>query len=399
MHNLRKIKIYRALLWITYFPSWLLVYPFVLLKKRNPSHLFFVFDRYAIGGAQRIFLDVLKSVEDVHKQIYFTRLSKDETLKHSFFSTPHAEVKDIHTWCDNLFLRLFSVHYYAFYFNRHKQAHVFSSNSTFFFDMLPFLSKHITTSELFHNFAHNSNGMEFFGLANHRYITHRIIYDNFTLSNIRKQYAQYGVHEVYLGRIRFIEPGVTIPPAPVKDFSKPLKVLYAGRGGAQKRVWIISKIVERCAQENLPIRFSFAGTMSEDLSPAAIQHSSLLGEIRSESEMYQVYTTHHVLLLTSLFEGFPMVIKEGMACGCVPVVTALEGNKMHLTNGSNALLIDNITDEEYVAAETQKQLQRLSTNENMLQQLSLNAYHYASTHFTREKFLKEMRELLVGSSK
>jgi len=81
MHNLTKIKLFRTALWITLPLAYVFVYPFVLLRKKNPSPLFFFFDRYAIGGAQRIHLDILKSVEDVWKQVYFTRKSPNSKLK------------------------------------------------------------------------------------------------------------------------------------------------------------------------------------------------------------------------------------------------------------------------------------------------------------------------------
>ena len=397
MHNLTKIKVYRLLLRISYLFSWILVYPFVLLRKKNSSPFFFFFDRYAIGGAQRIYLDVLQSVEDIPKQIYFTRVSPNDKLKNEFYSTPNATVNDIHRWCDNLLFRLFTVHYYAFYINRHAIAHVFSSNSTFFFDMLPFLNRKVQTTELFHNFAHNKNGLEFFGLANHRYLTNRVIYDIYTLGNITRQYKEYGVDPAYLINIRFIEPAVFIPVSINKDFRLPLKVLYAGRGGPQKRVWILNQVIEKLTKENVPVKFYFAGTMTEDLSDFTKQQATIYGGISSQKEMYAIYEQSHVLILTSAYEGFPMVIKEAMACGCVPVVTALEGNKMHLTHDRNALLIESIEEEDKVAEEAITNIQGLVNYPNELKRLSVAAYEYAREHFTKQPFFEKCRALLLST--
>ena len=398
MHNLTKIKVYRLLLRISYLLSWIFVYPFVLLRKKSSSPLFFFFDRYAIGGAQRIYLDVLKSVEDIPKQIYFTRFSLNDKLKNEFYSIPRATVKDIHRWCDNLLFRLFTVHYYAFYINRHAIAHVFSSNSTFFFDMLPFLHRNVQTTELFHNFAHNKNGLEFFGLANHGYLTNRVIYDNYTLSNITRQYEEYGVDPAYLNNIRFIEPGVFIPGSINKDFSLPLKVLYAGRGGPQKRVWILNQVIEKLTDENVPVKFYFAGTMTADLSDFSKQQATVYGGISSQKDMYAIYEESHVLILTSAYEGFPMVIKEAMACGCVPVVTALEGNKMHLTHDRNALLIESIEEEDKVAEEAITIIHRLVHYPDELRRLSVAAYEYARDHFTKQPFFEKCRALLLTTT-
>ena len=109
------------------------------MKKKSASHLFFFFDRYSIGGAPRVDLDIFEAVSEVPKQVYFTRISPGDELKGAFFSIPNSINKDIHFWCDNLFFRVFSTFYFAFYINRHDDATVFSSNSTFFYDMLPFL--------------------------------------------------------------------------------------------------------------------------------------------------------------------------------------------------------------------------------------------------------------------
>jgi hypothetical protein len=153
MHNLTKIKIFRTLLWIAFPFALVLVYPFAVTKRKKKSSLFFLFDRYAIGGAQKVYFDILESVSDIQKTIYFTRQSSDDKLKEKFYSLPNTECHDIHFWCDNLLFRLFAVHFLSFYINRHHNAKLLSSNSTFFYDMLPFLSKKVRTIELFHNFS------------------------------------------------------------------------------------------------------------------------------------------------------------------------------------------------------------------------------------------------------
>lgn len=395
MHNLTKIKIFRLLLTCTYPFAFIFLYPFVLARKKNSSYLFFFFDRYAMGGAQRIFLDILNSIPNIHKQVYFTRKSADDTLKQLFYSIPKTESRDIHFWCDNLLFRLFSVHYWCFYINRHKKAHVFSSNSTFFYDMLPFLKKEFCKTELLHNFTYGKMGMEFFGLANHRHLSFRIVYDNLTLQNIKRQYAEYKVADSYFSRVLFIEPGVSIQSPSEKNIDNPLKVLYAGRGGIQKRVWLINRIAEHFIRANQPVEFHFAGNMEGDLSPFVIQHSTLYGRVSDEKKMQEIYRNCHVILLTSAYEGFPMVIKEGMANGCVPVVTALEGNKTHLVNNSNALLIDDTENEEAVVKQGIEKINLLLENKEFHRQLAGNCRTYAVTHFNKKLFEERINAFLT----
>ena len=152
-----------------------------------------------------------------------------------FYAVPHSRNQDIHIYCDYLLLRLFSVHYFSFYINRHPAAHVFGSNSTFFYDLLPFIRRDVKKTELLHNFTFGRNGMEFFGLLNYRRLTWRIVYDLYTKENIEKQYAQFQIDPVYLDRIQFIEPGVDIPPEKKKIFDQPFRIICAGRGWYSKK--------------------------------------------------------------------------------------------------------------------------------------------------------------------
>jgi glycosyltransferase involved in cell wall biosynthesis len=395
MHNLTKIKIFRVVCWVTYPLALIFLYPLALLKKKNKSGLFFFFDRYSIGGAQKIHLDILASVQDIQKQVYFTRLSVNKTLKPNFYSLPNSVCRDIHFWCDYLIFRPFTVHYYAFYLNRHANPVVFSSNSTFFYDLLPFLNKQVITYELLHNFTFGKKGMEFFGLANYRRITSRFVYDTYTLSNIEKQYREYHIEKTYLDRLVFIEPGVELSGSYHKNFGLPIKILYAGRGGAQKRINLLNTIAEHIIDEKLPVQFHFAGTAIAELSDKVKTNSVLHGEIGDPKEMNQLYANSHILLMTSAYEGFPMFIKEGMANGCVPVVTALEGNKMHLKDGENALLINAVTNEKEVVEKGIQRLTQIAGNLALLEQLSHNAYTYACAHFSKERFFKEYRKYLL----
>src|SRR6185369_12824174 len=102
-----------------------------------------------------------------------------------------------------------------------------------------------------------------------------------------------------------------------------------------------------------------------------------------QDKMYELYQNCHVILMTSAFEGFPMLIKESMACGCVPVVTALESYKAHLFNNENALLIQNPEDEERVVGQGIHLLKVLANNPFELERLSKAAYSYARINFDR----------------
>lgn len=383
-------------MWITYPISLIILYPIVLLKSKNSSSLFFFFDRYAIGGAQRVHLDILESVKDIFKIVYFTRYSPNDKLKHEFYSFPNTRCFDIHVWCDNLLPRLFTVHFYAFYLNRHPGAVVLSSNSTFFYDMLPFLSKKVTTIELLHNFSYGKKGMEFFGLANHHFLDYRMVIDAVTQENIINQYKEYGVDQEFNQRVKLVEFGVEIGELIEKKSIPPLKILYAGRGTAQKRVWLLNEIVEHFLATGAPVEFTFAGSMVGELSAVVKEKCMVYGEIGEKAEMNRLYQETHAIILTSAFEGFPLVIKEGMSFGCIPIVTALPGNKIHLEHLKNSLLMESPGNEKEVVQQGIDNINQLLNNPQLIRVLSLNAYNYALDNFQKSSFLEKYRALLLN---
>jgi glycosyltransferase involved in cell wall biosynthesis len=191
-----------------------------------------------------------------------------------------------------------------------------------------------------------------------------------------------------------IEPGVELPAVLPQKADTPLVVLYAGRGGEQKRVWLIDRIAAHCYKEHWPVIFHFAGNPDADLSPEIIANSVMHGQISEPQRMRELYAESHVIILTSAYEGFPMFIKEGMAMGCIPVVTALPGNKTHLRQGENALLIEGVEKEDSVVAEGIAHLKTLLDDPDLRVRLSASAAAYAQAHFNKENFRDAYAQLL-----
>lgn len=231
-------------------------------------------------------------------------------------------------------------------------------------------------------------------MANYKYLDVRLVYDILTKKNIEEQYKKYGIADAYLQLLKFIEPGVELPATMPAKQTETLNVLYAGRGGTQKRVWLIDKIATHFIDNNLRVKFHFAGTMEDEVSEKVKTDAVMHGQVSDAAIMKTIYEQTDVILLTSAYEGFPMVIKEGMANGCIPVVTALEGNKTHLIDGQNSLLINNITDENAVVTEGVLHITKLMEDLPYRTELQHKAFNYAQKHFGKERFVDEYRKLL-----
>jgi glycosyltransferase involved in cell wall biosynthesis len=134
--------------------------------------------------------------------------------------------------------------------------------------------------------------------------------------------------------------------------------------------------------------------MGADLSSAVKSHCNVLGEIGDQNTMHKLFKENNAIILTSAFEGFPVVVKEGMSYGCVPIVTALPGNMIHLTHLSNAMLINN-TNEQEVVNEGIINIEMLLSQPELLKKLSENAYRYAQKKFGKRHFVASYRTLLT----
>ena len=157
----------------------------------------------------------------------------------------------------------------------------------------------------------------------------------------------------------------------------------------------MNRIAEHFLNNQLQVVFLFAGTLIQELSEKVKANSEILGEISDPIQMAAVLSGSDIALLTSLYEGFPMFIKESMANECIPVVTALPGYGSHLTDGVNCLLIHEIHDEDSIVQQGIEKITELTHNRNLSASISQAAYQYARDHFSRASFNTRYRALLI----
>lgn len=147
-----------------------------------------------------------------------------------------------------------------------------------------------------------------------------------------------------LSRIPYGVPTRAAPPP--KPAAAPLRVLYAGRiSTAQKRILDLGTIAAAAHAQKLPVEFDIAGDGAE---MAALRERAVdavaAGTVRLHGALppervRELADRAHVLMLTSEFEGLPVVLLEAMEAGCVPVVTDIRSGIGELVrHGETGLL-------------------------------------------------------------
>lgn len=379
-----------------------IMFPFVMMGKliaaarplKEEYDYFMFFPIYGIGGAEKVNADILTALPDKKIIIFFTRKSHNDKLLH-LFQRPNITTRDINRWTDNKWMYWANLVYRgicAGYINSQKsQPIVFNGQCNFAYKLFPHLRKGIYKVELIHNSLKQFAWVTFPYVP---FIDRRVMITRSIIAGHTAYYRELGIPEKYEQRIVNITNCVDVPSSYHQRAPHDmLKVYYAGRGGYQKRLEVLFEVVRQCVTMEQKMEFHFAGTFEEEI-PADIRNNIVWhGSIGKKEEMERLHAEMDVLLMTSRFEGFPLVMMEAMGWGAAVVATAVDGIPEHITEGVNGYLIRE-KEAGAIVAEAVGYLEILAYKPQLLQTISRNNYEYARTHFTREVFERAYRGVL-----
>ena len=109
--------------------------------------------------------------------------------------------------------------------------------------------------------------------------------------------------------------------------------------------------------------------------------------------MNDIYRRADVLLLTSSFEGLPVVIMQMMAYGKLVISTAVSGIPDYIFHQQNGLLLY-AKEEEGIIAEGIQQIEWLLNEPAKRAALGIQARKDAISQFSRQSFERNYRRIL-----
>ena len=352
------------------------------LYPRNAGGFFFFFPFYHVGGGEKVHADILALASDKRPWIIINLRSCSSAHREAFAAS--GKLIDLSVLLQYRVAKNVLIGFFSNSINRSEKAVLFASNSSFFYDLLPYVKNNAYVIDLIHAYG---GGIEHYSLPHVARIDRRVVINRKTYKDLKEQYAMHGLNSDLIKKVDVVENKVTMPTyKPAKLNSGRIKIIYVGRGTDEKRVHLVGRIGRICHERKLPIDLVLVGNVGNAVDPGDRTFCQIKGELYDQAKIENLYKESDLLLITSSREGFPLVIMEAMAYGVVPLTTDVGGIPYHIKNSENGFLIAGSDNEARVVASFIEVITQLCENRSQLKDLQERAYKYAARNFTGERF-------------
>lgn len=378
----------------------LVLYPKIIKElKSSTSNIFFIFPCYETGGGERVHADIMTAVADLHPTCLITHISRNDDMKETFESV--ANLINLERWGWKRSFKNKMLRKVAEVINDKPQAVVFGCNSHFFYDLLPYLSKSITKIDLMHTYLGDQDfqwSYERYSLPVVEHLTKRVVLGNGHKNKLISFYKQHQVNSP--PETIVIHNKVDIPESEIlKPIPAEFNILFVARNTFEKRPHLFLEIAKRSLLNKLPLHFTMIGDF-ENFIKDAPKNVNITGRITSKRELDNFYNNAHVILITSIFEGFPLVLLEGMSRGVIPISTDV-GEVASFVNEEmkTGYIISNDNDENDLIAKFVEKLMQIIKDPEQASIVSTNVQQLVRRNFSETTFVQKYRALITNTEK
>lgn len=359
--------------------------------------VFFFFPFYHTGGAEKYNAALSNALDDKKCIIYFTRKSVNTTFLEDFRNSGH-KIVDISKYTDNKVLYFLNFIYRGIisgYINNQRQKTIaFNGQCNFGYKLSTWLNPNVIQLEFIHTFC----TLSYIRPPFLQYYKYSISSSQKAIDDHLEYYRKSGVPRQYFDRWRYILYGIRLPAFVLRnDANAPvLKVLFVGRGTFEKRVHLVAMIAQKAMSENLPARFEFMGDVEAGIPDELKPNLHLYGNKSDFNEIFSIYRQCHILLVTSLFEGFPFVVMEAMSQGLAIISTKVGDVPYHVKSEKNGYILSELANENKIVSEAVELIKRIIADRELLKAISHTNQVYAYEQFDMPVFRRNYRELFAS---
>lgn len=271
---------------------------------------------------------------------------------------------------------------------------VFNGQCNFAYKLSPWIRKSVRQVELIHSF----NSFSYIRTPFLPFITATVMISKQRITDHLVYYRKIKVPGEFDKKIHYISNAAPLPDTVLAKPTSPFTVLYVGRGGLEKRVPLVMEIAETVHSRQQDIVFEILGDVSDVVEQGKYPFVIFHGNQGDPGYIADVYSRAHVLILTSLTEGFPMVVIEAMGYGCAILATPVGDLPAHIAPGVNGFLFSSITNTTTIREEAVGTILKLFSNRELTNKLSSNNISYAKANFSLEHFTNAYRQVIKNET-
>ncbi len=348
---------------------------------------FLIFPFHHVGGAEQVHLRIVRSIADQHPLVLFSKRSGRSSWLHAFQES--ARCLDLWWFCRPCYP--LSVAIVAGLINRQKEPVVLGSNSLFYGLVVPYLAPHVVTMDVTHAFG---GPAEHFMLPVAPLLDVRVVISKSAARLLASQYQEAQLEQELQERIVVVPNAVEVPSVDQERCpDRLLRLLYVGRASDEKRVHLIGRAFQRVRQAGLPVALTMVGEgLEEALIEEDRQAVTFCGAIREREELERLYLQADAVVISSIREGFPLTLMEGMVCGCIPITTDVGAIAEFITHRHNGWLVGG-SGETAVVEGLEEAFTVLAQDRDLCRWLSEQARQYAVDQFSPDHFRAAYRSL------
>lgn len=363
------------------------------IPKIVNSDIIFFLPYYHLGGAEQVHLDIIKAISNKQITVIFTHLSATNHFKEQFSS--HAHLIELNSIINKkssfLNKKLFKTIARAIN-SSESITKVLGCNTDYFYEILPLLNK--PAIDLIHSIAPNDTRKAMFAEAD-SLLSKRIVINNYTRNQLYEIVKTHTGNITQQDKIHVIPNGVEIDDNYLSDNELKYRIGFIGRWSLEKRPELFLELAKKLKIDFPHLEFVMAGSAmnlhDEEITKAGVIN---LGSVKDKQKLNNIYKSLDFLIITSTYEGFPMVMMESMPFGVIPVCTDVGGIHEHITHEVNGFLINEKHNKDIVLSMVNL-ISYLYQNQKIISKISEETASYASQNFDIEKFNDSYKKLLL----
>ena len=178
-----------------------------------------------------------------------------------------------------------------------------------------------------------------------------------------------------------------------KFFNFPIKICFVGRLDQNKGYLRLIKVLETISSVPWIDKINFVGGFENDHFPnTTIDNNKInfCGWLNRE-KLNNIYKKSHFIILPTSSEGFPKVLAEAGAFGCIPIVSNLSPVNQIIINDHNGFLLSDLSIDSIRDC-----LLQIPIKKNQLKGMSKNIINI-SNQFTYRKYTEAINRAIVNA--